>query len=55
MNIEDTEKQYEDIIHLPHHTSTKYPRMSLLSRAAQFSPFDANNMAKDKEYGETMP
>lgn len=33
--------KYEDIIHLPHPTSTKHPRMSLYDRAAQFSPFAA--------------
>ncbi len=33
--------QYEDIIHLPHHVSEKRPRMSMLDRAAQFSPFAA--------------
>ncbi len=32
---------YNDIIHLPHHTSSKRPRMSLMDRAAQFSPFAA--------------
>lgn len=32
---------YNDIIHLPHHTSSKRPRMSLSDRAAQFSPFAA--------------
>lgn len=30
---------YEDIINLPHHVSTKRPQMSMLDRAAQFSPF----------------
>lgn len=32
---------YEDIIHLPHHVSLDRPRMSMLDRAAQFSPFAA--------------
>ena len=32
---------YEDIISLPHHTSKKYPRMSLDARSAQFAPYAA--------------
>lgn len=32
---------YDDIINLPHHVSTKHPRMSATDRAAQFSPFAA--------------
>ena len=32
---------YEDIINLPHHISSKRPQMSMLDRAAQFSPFAA--------------
>lgn len=33
--------RYEDIINLPHPTSSKHPPMSLYDRAAQFSPFAA--------------
>lgn len=33
--------KYNDIIDLPHHVSTKRPRMSMQDRAAQFSPFAA--------------
>lgn len=32
---------YDDIIHLPHPTSRKHPRMSAHDRAAQFAPFAA--------------
>ena len=32
---------YYDIINLPHHVSTKHPRMSMYNRSAQFSPFAA--------------
>lgn len=31
----------DDIIHLPHHVSAKRKRMSMIDRAAQFSPFAA--------------
>lgn len=34
-------KKYDDIIALPHHTSQKHPRMAMMDRAAQFSPFAA--------------
>ncbi len=32
---------YDEIIHLPHHVSSTRPRMSMIDRAAQFSPFAA--------------
>ena len=33
--------KYDDMIHLPHHTSSRHPRMSMADRAAQFSTFAA--------------
>ncbi len=35
------EDLYDDIIHLPHPVSVKHPQMSMMDRAAQFSPFAA--------------
>lgn len=40
MVMEDASR-YHDIISLPHPVSTQRPRMSMLNRAAQFSPFAA--------------
>ena len=37
----DNNNQYDDIINLPHHVSATRPRMSMIDRAAQFSPFAA--------------
>ncbi len=40
---------YDDIIHLPHHTSPRHPRMPMRDRAAQFAPFSALT-----GYGDTI-
>ena len=34
-------ENYKEIINLPHHVSEKRPHMSMIDRAAQFSPFAA--------------
>lgn len=34
-------KNYESIMHRPHHISRRHPRMSMSNRAAQFAPFSA--------------
>lgn len=44
--------KYDDIINLPHHVSTKRPRMSRSARAAQFAPFAAI-VGLDDELEET--
>lgn len=40
---------YEDIIRLPHHVLKKHPRMAVIDRAAQVSPFAALT-----DYGDTL-
>lgn len=35
------DRDYSDMLDLPHHVSTKHPQMSIHDRAAQFSPFAA--------------
>ena len=37
----ESEQKYADIINMPHHTSKTRPRMTMINRAAQFSPFAA--------------
>ena len=39
--MSNTERQYADIINLPHHVSKKRPQMNLIDRAASFAPFAA--------------
>ena len=39
-NSNNTHK-YDDIINLPHYPASKRPRMAMIDRAAQFSPFAA--------------
>lgn len=41
MNGSKDTHRYDDIINLPHPVSTKHPQMSVIDRAAQFSPFAA--------------
>ena len=36
-----TKGKYDDIIHLPHYVSKKYPQMAMSNRAAIFRPFSA--------------
>lgn len=39
--MKGTANPYEDMLHLPHPVSAVHPRMPMINRAAQFSPFAA--------------
>lgn len=41
MVIKHKDKNYDDIIHLPHHVSKRRMKMPIGDRAAQFAPFSA--------------
>lgn len=41
MNDNKNTRRYDDIIDLPHPVSAAHPRMTMIDRAAQFSPFAA--------------
>ena len=41
MNTENHSNKYDDIINQPHHKSITHSHMSMIDRAAQFSPFAA--------------
>ena len=41
LDRDNTKNSYDDIINHPHHVSTRHPRMPMIDRAAQFSPFAA--------------
>jgi len=44
--------KYLEILHLSHHEPERHPRMSMMSRAAQFAPFDPLE-GYDDAIGET--
>lgn len=44
--------QYNDIIDLPHHVSATRPRMSMIDRAAQFSPFCGSHRLRCRHQGD---
>lgn len=40
-------REYEDMLDMPHHKSDRHPPMSMSDRAAQFAPFQALTGYKD--------
>lgn len=49
------ERNYDDIINLPHHVSQRHPQMPREKRAAQFSPFAALTGYDDALAESTRP
>lgn len=52
---------YEDIINMPHHVSSRHQPMSMYARAAQFAPFaalsgyeEAINTAENENMNEKL-
>lgn len=48
-------RTYDDILHLPHHVSSRHPQMPREKRAAQFAPFAALTGYEDALAETTRP